>query len=53
MLLSKCEFGKEDYNLNIVHPPVYEEDEDDGIDEDDEKNGSNGNDISDEGEYDE
>lgn len=53
MLLSKCEFGKEDYNLNIVHPPVYEENEDDGIDEDDEKNGSNGNDISDEGEYDE
>jgi len=53
MLLSKCEFGKEDYNLNIVHPPVYEENEDDGIDEDDEKKGSNGNDISDEGEYDE
>lgn len=25
MLLSKCEFGKEDYNLNIVHPPMYED----------------------------
>lgn len=25
MLLSRCEFGKTDYNLNIVHPPVYEE----------------------------
>jgi len=31
MLLSRCEFGKADYNLNIVHPPVYEDewDEDD------------------------
>lgn len=28
MLLSKCEFGKEDYNLNIVNPPVYEDEED-------------------------
>lgn len=27
MLLEHCEFGKIDYNLNIVHPPVYEEDE--------------------------
>ncbi len=26
MLLSRCEFGKTDYNLNIVHPPVYEDD---------------------------
>lgn len=25
MLLERCEFGKENYNLNIVHPPVYEE----------------------------
>ncbi len=25
MLLSRCEFGKVDYNLNIVHPPVYED----------------------------
>lgn len=25
MLLDRCEFGKTDYNLNIVHPPVYEE----------------------------
>lgn len=28
MLLSHCEFGKTDYNLNIVHPPVYEDEED-------------------------
>ena len=28
MLLSRCEFGKTDYNLNIVHPPVYEDEED-------------------------
>ena len=28
MLLSKCDFGKEDYNLNIIHPPVYEDYED-------------------------
>ncbi|MEG0367788.1 MAG: DNA methyltransferase, partial [Coprobacillus sp.] len=28
MLLAKCEFGKSDYNLNIVNPPIYEEDED-------------------------
>ena len=25
MLLDNCEFGKTDYNLNIVCPPVYEE----------------------------
>lgn len=25
MLLSRCEFGRQDYNLNIVRPPVYEE----------------------------
>lgn len=25
MLLSRCEFGRTDYNLHIVHPPVYEE----------------------------
>lgn len=25
MLLNRCEFGKSDYNLNIVHPPVYDE----------------------------
>ena len=24
MLLDRCEFGKTDYNLNIVHPPVYD-----------------------------
>ena len=28
MLLKRCEFGKTDYNLNIVHPPVYEAEED-------------------------
>ena len=27
MLLDCCEFGKTDYNLNIVHPPVYEDEE--------------------------
>ncbi len=27
MLLSKCEFSKENYNLNIVNPPVYEDEE--------------------------
>lgn len=27
MLLDHCEFGKADYNLNIVHPPVYEDEE--------------------------
>ena len=25
MLLERCEFGKADYNLNIVHPPVYDD----------------------------
>ena len=25
MLLERCEFGKVDYNLNIVHPPVYDD----------------------------
>lgn len=25
MLLSRCEFGKTDYNLNIVHPPIYDD----------------------------
>ena len=25
MLLSKCEFGKDNYNLNIINPPEYEE----------------------------
>ena len=29
MLLGKCEFGKDNYNLNIVNPPVYGEDEED------------------------
>ncbi len=27
MLLDRCEFGKTDYNLNIVHPPVYDDKE--------------------------
>lgn len=27
MLLEKCEFDKDDYNLNIVSPPVYEEED--------------------------
>lgn len=27
MLLDRCEFGKDDYALNIVHPPVYEDEE--------------------------
>lgn len=27
MLLERCEFGKTDYNLNIVHPPVYDDEE--------------------------
>ena len=25
MLLSKCEFGKDNYNLKIINPPEYEE----------------------------
>lgn len=28
MLLGKCEFGKDNYNLNIINPPVYEDEED-------------------------
>ena len=28
MLLECCEFDKSDYNLNIIHPPVYEDEED-------------------------
>ena len=28
MLLDRCEFGKADYNLNIIRPPVYEDEED-------------------------
>ena len=27
MLLVKCEFGKDSYALNIVRPPVYEDEE--------------------------
>ncbi len=29
MLLGRCEFGKDNYDLNIVNPPDYTEDEDD------------------------
>ena len=28
MLLDRCKFGVADYNLNIINPPVYEEEED-------------------------
>lgn len=27
MLMNRCEFGKDDYALNIVHPPIYEDEE--------------------------
>lgn len=27
MLLERCEFDKGDYNLNIIHPPVYDDEE--------------------------
>jgi len=27
MLLKKCEFGKDNYNLNIINPPVYDKEE--------------------------
>ena len=33
MLLKRCEFGKSDYNLNIVHPPVYDEGDEEDCDE--------------------
>lgn len=33
MLLSRCEFGKDNYNLNIVNPPVYEDEEEEDEDE--------------------
>ena len=29
MLLGKCEFGKDDYSLNIINPPTYEDEDDD------------------------
>lgn len=28
-LLDNCEFGKDDYKLNIVNPPIYEDEEED------------------------
>ena len=33
MLLSRCEFGKMDYNLNIMHPPVYDDELEEECDE--------------------
>lgn len=27
MFLKRCEFGKDDYALNIIHPPIYEDEE--------------------------
>lgn len=27
MLLSRCEFGRDNYNLNIIHPPIFDDDE--------------------------
>jgi adenine-specific DNA-methyltransferase len=34
MLLERCEFGKDNYNLNIVHPPVYEDEDENWEDQD-------------------
>lgn len=33
MLLSRCEFGKDNYKLNIVNPPIYEDEEEENEDE--------------------
>ena len=33
MLLNRCEFGHDNYNLNIVHPPVYEEEDEEAENE--------------------
>ena len=33
MLLGRCEFGKTDYNLNIVYPPIYEDEDEENFDE--------------------
>lgn len=33
MLLSRCEFDKDNYNLNIVNPPVYDDEEEECYDE--------------------
>ena len=27
LVLEKCEFGIDDYNLNIIDPPVFDEEE--------------------------
>ena len=37
LLLSRCEFGKENYNLNIVDPPEYEEEDLYGEEEENER----------------
>ncbi|UYX11656.1 site-specific DNA-methyltransferase [Clostridium perfringens] len=31
MILDDCEYGKDNYNLNIINPPVYEDDEEEII----------------------
>lgn len=33
MLLSRCEFDKDDYNLNIVNPPLYEDEDEENENE--------------------
>lgn len=33
MLLNRCEFGKTDYDLNIINPPVYEDEWEEDSDE--------------------
>lgn len=33
MLLGRCEFGKTDYNLNIVYPPIYKDEDEENFDE--------------------
>lgn len=33
MLLNRCEFDRNNYNLNIVHPPVYEEEDEEAENE--------------------
>lgn len=34
MLLDNCEFGKDNYNLNIVNPPIYEDDDEEVAEDD-------------------
>ncbi|MDY0388826.1 MAG: hypothetical protein RBT65_17240, partial [Methanolobus sp.] len=33
IILDRCEYGKTDYNLNIIHPPVYEDEDEEDCDE--------------------